>query len=132
MYYTMYKNTNPTYGIINTVADLFNDFAEDNPSFYNWTSNRHISSKIEKTEEGYKTQIETPGYNKDNLSIQVENKDLLVVRSKKEDEDKKVLYRLQLDRNVDQKKITAKTQDGVLFLTLPDSTESKNKCIKIE
>jgi HSP20 family molecular chaperone IbpA len=129
---TMSRNTNTTYGLINTVADLFSDLTDDNPYLYNWAYKPHLSSRVEKTEDGYKAQVELPGYNKDSLAIQVENKDLLAVRSQKEGENKQILYRLQLSRDIDQKRITAKTEDGVLFLTLPEAAEHKNKCIKIE
>ena len=68
----------------------------------------------------------------ENLSMKVENGDLLVVRSNKEDENDKVLYRLQLTKDIDYKNIQAKSQDGVLHLTLPALTEKKSKCINIE
>ena len=91
-----------------------------------------FSSKIEKNDEGYTAKVEVPGYNKENLSMKVENGDLLVVRSKKEDENDKVLYRLQLTEDIDCKNIKAKSQDGVLHLTLTTLTEKKSKCIAIE
>ena len=128
---TMSRNTRTTYGLVNSVADLFNDLIDDN-YLYHWNYKPHLSSKVEKTDDGYKAQVEVPGYNKENLSISVENKDLLVVRSTKKEDEKKVLYRLQLDKNTDPKKIKAKTEHGVLFLTLPNGSEHQNKCIKIE
>jgi HSP20 family molecular chaperone IbpA len=64
--------------------------------------------------------------------MKVENGDLLVVRSNKKDENNKVLYRLQLTKDIDHKNIKAKSQDGVLRLTLPALTEKKSKCITIE
>ena len=76
--------------------------------------------------------MEVPGYNKGNLSMKVENGNLLVVRSSKEEENDKVLYRLQLTKDIDCKNIKAKSQDGVLQLTLPAFTEKKSKCIAIE
>jgi HSP20 family molecular chaperone IbpA len=129
---TMSRNTRTTYGLINSVADLFNDLIDDNSCLYQWNYKPHLSSKVEKTNDGYKAQVEVPGYNKENLSINVENKDLLVVRSTKKEDEKSVLYRLQLDKDTDQKKIKAKTEHGVLFLTLPNGTEHQSKCIKIE
>ncbi len=122
---------NSTYGLVRNVSDLFNDLLNDN-EIYNWSYKSHLSSKIEKNDEGYSAKIEMPGYNKNNLSMKVENGNLLVVRSNKKDEDDKVLYRLELSKEIDHKNIKAKSEDGVLHLTLPALAEKKNKCIKIE
>ena len=109
------------------IRDRVND-----DSFYNWTYKSHLSSKVEKNDNGYAAQVEVPGYNKENLSMKVENGNLLVVRSNKEDETDKILYRLELTKDVDYKNIKAKSQDGILHLTLPTLTENKSKCITIE
>tara|TARA_R100000008_G_C3560727_1_gene155992 strand:- start:472 stop:849 length:378 start_codon:yes stop_codon:yes gene_type:complete len=122
---------NSTYGLVRDVSNLFNDLVNDN-SFYNWTYKSHLSSKVEKNDNGYAAQVEVPGYNKENLSMKVENGNLLVVRSNKEDETDKILYRLELTKDVDYKNIKAKSQDGILHLTLPTLTENKSKCITIE
>ncbi len=128
----MNKTTYNRYGLINSVADLFSELVNEETPFYNWTPRSNSSSNIEKTDKGYEARVDIPGYNKKTLNIKVENKDLLVVRSKKEGEDNKVLYRLQLGTDIDRTAITAKSEDGVLSLTLPESVEHKTKCIKIE
>ena len=122
---------NSTYGLVRDVSNLFNDLVNDD-SFYNWTYKSHLSSKVEKNDNGYAAQVEVPGYNKENLSMKVENGNLLVVRSNKEDETDKVLYRLELTKDVDHKNIKAKSQDGILHLTLPRLEEKRKKCIMIE
>jgi HSP20 family molecular chaperone IbpA len=122
---------NSTYGLVRNVSNLFNELINDD-EIYNWSYKGCFSSKIEKNDEGYTAKVEVPGYNKENLSMKVENGDLLVVRSKKEDENDKVLYRLQLTEDIDCKNIKAKSQDGVLHLTLTTLTEKKSKCIAIE
>jgi HSP20 family molecular chaperone IbpA len=122
---------NSTYGLVRNVSNLFNELINDD-EIYNWSHKGYFSSKIEKNDEGFTAKVEVPSYNKENLSIKVENGDLLVVRSKKEDENDKVLYRLQLTKDIDCKNIKAKSQDGVLDLTLPALTENKSKCIAIE
>ena len=85
-----------------------------------------------KEDGGYSASVELPGYNKETLSIKVENGNLLVVRSGKEDEKDKILYRLELSNDVDRKKIKAKSEDGILRLSLPKLEEKKNTCIMIE
>ena len=128
----MNTSTANTYGLIGTVADLFDDLVNDTQHFYDWGQKRRLSSKIEKNDDGYSANVELPGYNKESLSIKVENDNLLVVRSGKEDENQNILYRLQLTNDIDFKKIKAKSQDGVLHLTLPVASTAKNKCINIE
>ena len=122
---------NSTYGLVRNFSNLFNELVNDD-EIYNWSYKGYFSSRVEKTDEGYTAKVEVPGYNKENLSMKVENGDLLVVRSNKEDENDKVLYRLQLTKDIDYKNIKAKSQDGVLHLTLPALTEKKSKCINIE
>ena len=124
-------NINSTYGLIGNVNDLFNELFNDE-EIYSWSHHGPFSSKIEKSDKGYTAKVEVPGYNKENLSMKVENGDLLVVRSSKEDENDKVLYRLQLTKDIDYKNIKATSKDGVLQLTLPALTEKKSKCITIE
>ena len=88
--------------------------------------------KLKKMMKVMLAEIELPGYNKETLSMQVEHGNLLVVRSKKEEEEDKTLYRLQLPKDIDCKNIKAKSQDGILHLTLPRLEEKRKKCIMIE
>ena len=121
-----------TYNIIRGVNDLLNDI--DNDFFnYSWTSDRKRQSSIKKKEDGsYEAQVELPGYNKENLKIKVENKNLLTVRSAKEDEKDKVLYRLEISNDIDKNNIRAKSVDGILHIVLPQAEEAKVELIKIE
>ena len=121
-----------TYNIIRDVNDLLNDI--DNDFFnYSWTSDRKRQSSIKKKEDGsYEAQVELPGYNKESLKIKVENKNLLTVRSAKEDEKDKVLYRLEISNDIDKNNIRAKSVDGILRIVLPQAEEAKVELIKIE
>jgi len=121
-----------TYNIIRGVNDLLNDI--DNDFFnYSWTSDRKRQSSIKKKEDGsYEAQVELPGYNKESLKIKVENKNLLTVRSAKEDEKDKVLYRLEISNDIDKNNIRAKSVDGILHIVLPQAEEAKVELIKIE
>lgn len=122
---------NYTYKVANEFSDAFDTFFNE-PTFYNWNYKTNYSSKIKKNDEGYSAEVELPGYNKKTLSIQIENGNLLVVRSGKEEEENKTLYRLQLSKDIDNKNIKAKSEDGVLHLTLPRLEEKQKKCIMIE
>jgi HSP20 family molecular chaperone IbpA len=121
-----------TYNIIRGVNNLLNDI--DNDFFnYSWTSDRKRQSSIKKKEDGsYEAQVELPGYNKESLKIKVENKNLLTVRSAKEDEKDKVLYRLEISNDIDKNNIRAKSVDGILRIVLPQAEEAKVELIKIE
>ena len=125
-------NMTYTYNIIRGVNDLLNDI--DNDFFnYSWTSDRKRQSSIKKKEDGsYEAQVELPGYNKESLKIKVENKNLLTVRSAKEDEKDKVLYRLEISNDIDKNNIRAKSVDGILRIVLPQAEEAKVELIKIE
>jgi len=125
-------NMTYTYNIIRGVNNLLNDI--DNDFFnYSWTSDRKRQSSIKKKEDGsYEAQVELPGYNKESLKIKVENKNLLTVRSAKEDEKDKVLYRLELSNDIDKHNIRAKSVDGILHIVLPEAEEAKVELIKIE
>jgi|TARA_R100000084_G_scaffold103944_1_gene60188 HSP20 family protein len=122
---------NSTYKIANDFAALFDNLFEY-PALYNWSYDNKRPSKIEKNDKGYSAKVELPGYNKDSLSMRIEHGNLLVVRSSKEEEEDKTLYRLELTNDIDHKNIKAKSQDGVLHLTLPKLEEKKKKCIMIE
>ena len=121
---------NSTYQVVRGLNDFFGDFFNET---YNWTSaGGSRSSRVKKEDGGYSASVELPGYNKETLSIKVENGNLLVVRSGKEDEKDKILDRLELSNDVDRKKIKAKSEDGILRLSLPKLEEKKNTCIMIE
>jgi len=125
-------NMTYTYNIIRGVNDLLNDI--DNDFFnYSWTYDRKRKSNVKKNEDGgYEAQVELPGYNKESLKIKVENKNLLTVRSAKEDEKDKVLYRLEISNDIDKNNIRAKSVDGILRIVLPQAEEAKVELIKIE
>ena len=78
---------NSTYQVVRGLNDFFGDFFNET---YNWTSaGGSRSSHVKKEDGGYSASVELPGYNKETLSIKVENGNLLVVRSGKEDEKDK-------------------------------------------
>ena len=131
---------NSTYKIANDFAALFDNLFEY-PALYNWSYDNKRPSKIEKNDKGYSAKVELPGYNKDSISMRIEHGNIsfnhytlffLFFRSSKEEEEDKTLYRLELTNDIDHKNIKAKSQDGVLHLTLPKLEEKKKKCIMIE
>lgn len=105
------------------------------------------SVNIKEEETAFTLEFAIPGYNKEDLSIRVED-DILSVSSEKESQSnsneeaytrKEFSYTsfnrsFSLPEIVDVDKIEAKTQDGMLYLTLPKKDEllqNKTKTIAI-
>ena len=121
-----------SYNIIRGVNDLLNSMNDD---FYNYSwsyDSKHKSSVNKREEGGYDAEVQLPGYNRKNLNIKVENGNLLTVRSGKESEEERVLYRLEISKDIDKNNIKAKSEDGILYITLPQAEEKQPKLIKIE
>lgn len=108
-----------SYGLWDTFSDMFNDaFAKE------------MKTDIEETDKEYVLNIEVPGVNKENVAITFDN-DTLTVNvtkdDKKESKDKNYISKerstLNMTRsyyleNVDETKITAKLENGILNLHL--------------
>jgi HSP20 family protein len=105
------------------------------------------SVNIKEEETAFTLEFAIPGYNKEDLSIRVED-DILSISSEKESQSnsneeaytrKEFSYTsfnrsFSLPEIVDVDKIEAKTQDGMLYLTLPKKDEllqNKTKTIAI-
>lgn len=103
------------------------------------------SVNIKDEEKAFTLEFAVPGYSKDELSINVEN-DLLTISSERKNEEEvneegytrkefsfsSFSRSFTLPESVDIDNIDAKTQDGVLFVTLPKKDELlKDKVKKI-
>jgi HSP20 family protein len=100
---------------------------------------------IIEEEEHYILTAELPGVSKEKMELEVE-KDYVTIKGipeKINDEKWKILYRefnedyefersFRIGNDVDQKKIKASLEDGVLTLTLPKREEVKPRKIKIQ
>lgn len=106
--------------------DLFNQF------FKAGEESRVSSLKADviKTQKGFEVEIEIPGFKKEEINVSYE-KDLLTVwaeRKPAEQSEENSYVRLEravkvkrsfMIKDVDEEKITAKYENGVLLLTLP-------------
>lgn len=99
---------------------------------------------ISQNEEAYTIRVYLPGVGREQVDVQVED-DRLSIDARRpayaEDgwkaryqEIVQADYRLRLDLNVpiDQERIGARTEDGVLTLTLPVAEEAKPRRITVE
>jgi len=88
-------------------------------------------------------EAELPGFKKDDLDITLENQTLTISAERKETQEQKGDYLLNerryhrflrsftLPPTVDEKKVDAKLNDGVLSITLNKREESKPKKIQV-
>lgn len=81
-------------------------------------------------------EIEVPGFNKDNLSVEI-NEGILTIQGDREDYSnvkagKKTIYKRLAISEVED--VSAKIEDGILYITLqsPQKTENKSKKIEIK
>lgn len=97
---------------------------------------------IYETEDGYALEAEMPGVNKDGLEITLEGHEITIVgRRTAEVVPGEVLFRerhgadyrrvFELDPAIDTSKISARMNQGVLFLTLPKSEAVKPRKITV-
>lgn len=114
---------------------LGNDIAEFSGSDY---LTKAPSVNIIETENSYDLELAVPGFNKENISINVEN-DVLTIKGedKTEEEDNKKHYirhefsfnsftrSFNLNDQVRGDKIGADYKDGILTITIPKKEEAK-------
>lgn len=101
---------------------------------------------LEETENELIFTAELPGMNKDDVDIEIEN-GVLAIRGEKKEERKeeqkgrRYVYERQygsflrsftLPRSVDQDRIRARFDNGVLTVTLPKTEQARGKRISVE
>ena len=132
------------YDPMGRIFNLREDFDDIIKDFFSGFSNVSASRgvypllDIKEDKEKYTIGIEIPGVDKKDLKISVE-KDKLIVRGEKREEKKReeesylrversygnFMRSVSLPTGVDQSKITAKYNDGVLRITLPKTEKGK-------
>ena len=106
----------------NSLFDIiFNDLHE---------SGTFQSDSVKSVGDVYKATIVIPGIKKDKISISATNDYLKVFL--KEEQDKKLLRKINLGGLVNIKSISSKLEDGVLEITLPKSEVSESVQVEIE
>lgn len=97
---------------------------------------------IYETKDGYGLEAEMPGVNKDGLEITLEGHEITIIgRRAPEGVNGEPLFRerhtadfrrvFELDPAIDTAKISARMNQGVLFLSLPKSEEVKPRKITV-
>jgi len=102
-------------------------------------------SEVFEREDNYIINIELPGIKKEDVSISINDKKTLVISGKKEEskikEDEKVYFseftsgsfhrEFKLPETANIENIEAKSEDGILSVTIPKKEKEKPKIIKI-
>ncbi len=103
-----------------------------------------MKTDIKETEDAYIVEAEMPGVKKENVELVCE-KGVLTITAKaneekteekegyirKERSSSAMTRRFEIE-DIDEEKISAKMEDGILTVMLPKSAESKEKRIAIE
>jgi HSP20 family protein len=125
--------------------NMLDDFFSDN-----WLSGRNLSKDtfkidISEADDGYHIEAELPGVKKEEISLGIEDENLLISVNRAEetnDEGKNFIHRERrtssMSRRIrlagaDPDSITAKLEDGVLNITIPKSEPvNTTRTIEIE
>jgi HSP20 family molecular chaperone IbpA len=98
---------------------------------------------IVEEQDGFLLEAEMPGVNKDGLEILIEGNDLTIIGRRAEQFDaSQLVYRESYDRDyrrsfeldpaIDAGRISARMDNGVLFLRLPKAEKLKPRKITVE
>lgn len=126
------------------IDEMLDDFFK--PMFYEEKLHGVMATDVKKTENGYELEIEMAGFEKKDINIDFE-KGYLTISAKKQTEnndntESKYISRERVSAvrrsfyvgDIDQEKITAKYNNGVLTVNLPkkEAVEEVGKKIAIE
>lgn len=125
----------------NSLFDAFDSLFK--PVFFDET--RDMRTDIKETDEGYKLDIEMPGFKKEDIKVSLEDGYLTVSGSKKTEKDDKTKYLRKeisesfqrsyyVGKEVPEENIKAKYADGILTLDVPKSKpkQVQSRTINIE
>ncbi len=124
---------------------LFEDFFGDKGGFLAEAGKWMPAVDVSETDDNIIVKAELPGMKSEDIDVSVQG-DVLVIKGEKkeETEEKKENFHLIERRRgefarsiripvpVDQDKVSAKYENGVLAVTLPKKEESKAKQIKVD
>ncbi|MCG6933745.1 MAG: Hsp20/alpha crystallin family protein [Gallionella sp.] len=102
------------------------------------------SVDIAETETAYLIKSEIPGVNREDVKVNIENGMLTMSGERKQEKEEKgkkfhrversygsFMRSFRLPDNVDEAAVKAEFKDGMLNVTLPKTTQPKNKAISI-
>jgi len=132
---------------VNPFDTLFNDFFEGEflPGRRNRAFGSMPAANIKETDKSYHVELASPGMNKEDFKIEVDE-DLLTIRSEKESEKEETSSRytkrefnftsfvrsFRLPEEVDSENISAKYEGGILQLEIPKKVVEEKKVRSID
>lgn len=100
------------------------------------------SVNIVESKDGYVLEAEMPGVNKEELEVLLEGNELTIIGHRGQPLEAQLLYResadrdyrrtFELDPTIETGRITARMDNGILFLELPKSEKVKPRKITVE
>lgn len=102
-----------------------------NDSFFDY-ADPHVSSTID--ENGMLTlEVDLPGFKKEDVNLSVKER-LLEIKAERKTKKLCVERKYSLPKSVDTENLSAKMEDGVLYVSIPAKSKEKEKInlIKIE
>ncbi len=138
--------SNPVYNTNRGLVDeLFNNFLNnDYHEDYVNNSSRKPASNVFETENEFKIEVLLPGFSKENVQINYKD-NILTIKAENEkdvEEKKEYLYerrefgvfdfekQFRIPKSVNDKKINAKFDNGILYIVLPKKEEKVEKTPK--
>lgn len=127
------------------IEDIFKEFSMM-PSLRGYEAEPRIRMDVSETDQAYQVKAEIPGVKKDDIKISIEGDKISISAEVKEEKEEKSAgnmvrseryygqaYRsFTLPQEVDDAKVEAKYQDGILSLTLPKKPGKSSKQITIQ
>tara|TARA_Y100000310_G_C20583846_1_gene764376 strand:+ start:377 stop:754 length:378 start_codon:yes stop_codon:yes gene_type:complete len=120
-----YKNG---FGLVRGLESLITDIMDTEFYPHVWSHCSSRAAHISKEDDRYLLEVDVPGHNKKTLEIKILDGVLRVLSTK---DDKRELCQTALDKSVDVDKIEARTEDGILYVTLPRKKKSSGKVIEV-
>jgi HSP20 family molecular chaperone IbpA len=120
-----------------TLDRMYTDFDDQGQ-----LSTRLPRTNVQETEEAYVLALEMPGISKGDVEVNFEN-DTLIIKGDKQTEEKdkggvvrREYHTMRYERSfnvhgVDRDKVSAKMEDGILYVTLPKSPERLGRKIDV-
>lgn len=116
-----------------------------NNDLFNFTEGNLPATNVSENEKAFNIDLSVPGFNKEDIKIEIENDVLKVsaeseVKNEEKDENEKVLRRefrkssfvrsFSIPENIDTENISAVQKDGILQITLPKQEKSTDDGVK--
>ena len=144
--YSLTRSPNLGLNLLGDVDSLFNGFVSPARNIAERGSLLMPALDIVETADGYEVRADLPGVKKEDLSVNIKE-NLLTIEAESHDETVqkegstvikserrigKFHRTLRLGKAVDESRISAEYNDGVLILTLPRSVEVESRKIDVD